>query len=110
MTPDSVMAMKDSTAYMVTDILRDVMTAGSGQRANISGLDIAGKTGTTNYPSEIIKKNGMKNSDVPDSWFTGYTTDYTISVWGGYEKYTTPITTYRQRQICSSKSFQNGHE
>ena len=45
--------MKDSTAYMVTDILRDVLTAGTGKRAAISGLDIAGKTGTTNYPSEI---------------------------------------------------------
>ena len=46
--PEKVVAMKDSTAYMVTDILRDVLTVGTGKRANISGLDIAGKTGTTN--------------------------------------------------------------
>ena len=36
MTPDPIVAMKDSTAYMVTDILRDVLTAGTGKRANIS--------------------------------------------------------------------------
>ncbi len=105
MTPESVMAMKDSTAYMVTDILRDVLSKGSGQRANISGLDIAGKTGTTNYPSEIIKKNGMKNTDVPDSWFTGYTSDYTIAVWGGYEKYTTPITTLDKGRYVPQNLF-----
>ena len=75
------------------------------QRANISGLDIAGKTGTTNYPSEIIKKNGMKNSDVPDSWFAGYTTDYTIAVWGGYEKYTTPITTFDKGRYVPQNLF-----
>lgn len=94
MLPDPEIVMKDSTAYMVTDILRDVLTSGTGTKANISGLDIAGKTGTTNYPSEIISKHGLKNTDVPDSWFAGYTTNYTIAVWGGYEKYTTPITTY----------------
>ncbi len=63
--------MKDSTAYMVTDILRDVLTAGTGKGANISGLDIAGKTGTTNKAI--------------DSWFAGYSTNYTIAAWGGYQ-------------------------
>ena len=37
MTPDSETVMKDSTAYMVTDILRDVLTAGTGTKAAISG-------------------------------------------------------------------------
>ncbi|MBE1554145.1 PBP1A family penicillin-binding protein [Sporosarcina limicola] len=94
MVSDPVATMKDSTAYMVTDILRDVVTSGTGTVADIPGLDEAGKTGTTNYPSEIISKHNMKNTDVPDSWFAGYTTDYTIAIWGGYKDYTTPITTY----------------
>ena len=105
MTPDPETVMKDSTAYMVTDILRDVLTAGTGTKAAISGLDIAGKTGTTNYPSEIITKNGLKNSDVPDSWFAGYTTDYTIAVWGGYEKYATPITTFDKGRYVPQNLF-----
>ena len=74
MAPNPEIAMKDSTAYMVTDILREVLSSGTGTKANVSGLDIAGKTGTTNYPSDIHEKNGLKNTDVPDSWFAGYTT------------------------------------
>lgn len=104
-TPESEIVMKDSTAYMVTDILRDVLTSGTGTKASISGLDIAGKTGTTNYPSEIIQKNGLKNTDVPDSWFAGYTTNYTIAVWGGYEKYATPITTYDKGRYVPQNLF-----
>lgn len=94
LAPDPKTVMKDSTAYMVTDILRDVISYGTGKTANVQGLDMAGKTGTTNYDAKTMKEKGMKNTDVPDSWFTGYTTDYTISVWGGYKDFKTPITTY----------------
>jgi len=76
LTPDSVAVMKDSTAYMVTDMLRDVLTKGTGKRAAVQGLDVAGKTGTTNF----AEKSGAQ-----DTWFAGYTTDYTIAVWGGYQ-------------------------
>ena len=41
--------MQDYTAYMVTDMLRTVVNAGTGQTANVPGLDVAGKTGTTNF-------------------------------------------------------------
>ena len=71
LTPKSSVAMKESTAYMVTDVLRDVFTQGTGTHANISGLDIAGKTGTTN--------------EAKDSWFAGYSPNYTIAAWGGYQ-------------------------
>ncbi len=94
LAPDPKTVMKDSTAYMVTDILRDVISYGTGKTANVQGLDMAGKTGTTNYDAKTMKEKGMKNTDVPDSWFTGYTTEYTISVWGGYKDFKTPITTY----------------
>ncbi|MCM3224674.1 transglycosylase domain-containing protein [Terribacillus saccharophilus] len=74
MKPESKAAMSESTAYMVTDMMRSVMTEGTGTLANVSGLDIAGKTGTTN-------KEGQKGS--PDSWMNGLTTNYTLSVWTG---------------------------
>src|SRR5690606_9151520 len=52
-SPEPVTAMKDSTAYMVTDMLRDVVdtsiSGSTGKEAAISGLDMAGKTGTSNY-------------------------------------------------------------
>ncbi|MGG0642777.1 PBP1A family penicillin-binding protein [Sporosarcina gallistercoris] len=93
LSPDPVSAMKDSTAYMVTDMLRDVMTKpnGTGTKANIPGMDIAGKTGTTNYSAEDKKLYNIGKNSVPDSWFAGYTTDYTIAVWGGHEKRNEPI-------------------
>src|SRR5699024_2826502 len=69
-------AMSDYTAYMVTDMLKSVMNEGTGTGANIPGLDVAGKTGTTT-------RKGIDGS--PDSWFAGYTTNYTIAAWTGYD-------------------------
>ena len=39
----------------------------------------------------------MQSSDVPDAWFTGYTTQYTVAVWTGYKERTTPIKSRDQR-------------
>lgn len=72
-------AMEDYTAYMVTDMLKSVVQSGTGTAANISGLPMAGKTGTTNLPDDLGGGN-------PDVWFVGYTTNYTISVWTGHDK------------------------
>ncbi|MCG7343062.1 PBP1A family penicillin-binding protein [Sporosarcina sp. ACRSL] len=107
LAPDPVTVMKDSTAYMVTDILRDVISYGTGKTAGVSGLDMAGKTGTTNYDAKTMNERGMKNTDVPDSWFTGYTTEYTISVWGGYKDFKTPITTYDRGRYVPQILFRN---
>ncbi|WP_337873730.1 transglycosylase domain-containing protein [Exiguobacterium sp.] len=68
-------AMEDYTAYMLTDMLRDVVSAEGG--TYVPGAfpwDVAGKTGTTNEPNSKEPK---------DKWFTGYSTDYSISVWTG---------------------------
>lgn len=78
--------MKDSTAFIVTDMLKDVLTEsyGTGRLANVPGLPIAGKTGSTNFtPAEVAKYN-IPSSGVKDSWMSGYTTNYTVSVWAGY--------------------------
>lgn len=77
--PEPKAVMADYTAYMVTDMLKDVLTSGSGTSANIPSLPVAGKTGTTNLPDNL--GGGANNS-----WFVGYTTNYTISAWVGYEK------------------------
>src|SRR5699024_5793752 len=73
--PEPETAMSESTAYMITDMLKTVITEGTGTQANVPGLPDAGKTGTTT-------REGIEGS--PDSWFSGYTTNYTISVWTGY--------------------------
>lgn len=74
-------AMNKATAYMMTDMLKGVFTdsQGSGREANISGVNQAGKTGTANYP-------GGNQSGVMDSWMAGYTKNYSIAVWTGYDR------------------------
>jgi penicillin-binding protein 1A len=76
-SPEPEAVMSDYTAYMITDMLKTVVTEGTGTNANVPGIPVAGKTGTTSLPDE---------SGSPDSWFVGYSTNYTISAWtGGYE-------------------------
>ncbi len=50
--------MHDHTAYMVTDVLRDVVkpgAGGTGPTAYVSGFDVAGKTGTQNFDARDVK-------------------------------------------------------
>lgn len=77
-------AMKDSTAYMITDMLKGVPES-YATYANISGLHQAGKTGTTNYSSEAIATNAALSGTAMDSWYNGYTKNYSMSVWTGYD-------------------------
>lgn len=100
--PETNVAMSDYTAYMVTDILRDVVSNkpnASAAAAIISGVDVAGKTGTTNYSADEFSKYNLSNSSVPDSWFAGYTTDYSIAIWSGYSKRKDAITTWPERRL-----------
>ncbi|SIQ24312.1 penicillin-binding protein 1A [Bacillus cereus] len=87
--PKEQRAMHDYTAYMVTDVLRDVVKPGSGgtgPTAYVSGIDVAGKTGTQNFDEDVIKEYGIPADANRDSWFAGYTPQYTMAVWTGYEK------------------------
>jgi len=85
--PNGTEAMKDSTAYMITDMLKDVITEGTATNAQIPGLPQAGKTGTTNYTDDELAAVGGTNVPyaAPDAWFAGYSTSYSISVWVGYD-------------------------
>lgn len=70
-TPDTHTAMKDSTAYLITSAMQDVVSKGTGTAAKLSGYVAAGKTGTT--------------TSTRDLWFSGYTPYLTASVWSGYD-------------------------
>ncbi|MBQ2879192.1 MAG: transglycosylase domain-containing protein, partial [Anaerotignum sp.] len=63
--------LKETTAYMLTDMMRDVISRGTGGQAGISGMNVSGKTGTTN--------------DTIDLTFYGYTPYYTGGIWMGYD-------------------------
>ncbi|OLN23212.1 hypothetical protein BTO30_04370 [Domibacillus antri] len=82
---ESEPAMSDYTAYMVTDMLKDAVDYGTGTAANIPTLHVAGKTGTTNYTDDELARYNFPSSASPDSWFVGYTTNYTAAIWTGYE-------------------------
>ena len=60
---------KPEQAYLMTDILKDVVKRGTGRNARVKGLALAGKTGTTN--------------DGVDAWFCGYSPTVTTIVWFG---------------------------
>ena len=68
----SRVAMKDTTAYLMTDMLKNAVAAGTGGQARFNGMHIAGKTGTTN--------------DNKDRYFVGFTPYYVAAVWTGYEE------------------------
>lgn len=72
-TPVTRQVFKDSTAYLLTSAMKDVISIGTGTAAKFTGIDMpaAGKTGTT-------------SKDI-DLWFEGYTPYYTAGIWGGWD-------------------------
>lgn len=85
-------AMKETTAYMMTEMMKTVLYSGIGRDAYISWLPQAGKTGTSNYTDDEIE-NYIKRYDyvAPDESFVGYTRKYSMAVWTGYSNRLTPI-------------------
>ncbi len=69
--PQSRQVIKESTAFLLTNAMVDVVTVGTGGSVNFGGMAIAGKTGTT--------------SDYNDVWFAGYTPYYTATTWAGFD-------------------------
>lgn len=80
-----------SVANEMNSILLNVVESGTGSGAKISGLQIAGKTGTTQLPYQDI--NGSK-----DQWFVGYTPSIVGTIWLGYDK------TDREHYLSNSSS------
>ena len=70
-TSQSKQVIKETTAFLLTNAMVDVVTSGTGGSVNFGGMAIAGKTGTT--------------SDYNDVWFSGYTPYYTATVWAGFD-------------------------
>jgi penicillin-binding protein 1A len=73
--PAAPRVMDERVNYIISSILRDVITRGTGRRALVlERSDIGGKTGTTNGPM--------------DAWFSGYNQDVATSTWVGFDNYT----------------------
>lgn len=72
--PETRQVMKESTAWLLTNAMEDVVKVGTGSRARFNqiAMPVAGKTGTT--------------SNNVDAWFVGYTPYYTAGIWSGYDE------------------------
>lgn len=84
-TQNTRTVMDDKTAYYLTYMMEETVKSGTGTEAQINGISVAGKTGTT--------------SDDKDRWFAGYTPEYTAAVWCGYDQ--------PQEVILTDKSIEN---
>ncbi|MEE0686893.1 MAG: transglycosylase domain-containing protein [Lachnospiraceae bacterium] len=71
--PEKRQVIKESTAYVLTDAMHDVVTnGGTGTKANMKNMYVAGKTGTSSNDYDI--------------WFAGYTPYLTATIWSGYDE------------------------
>ena len=78
--------MKDSTAYIMNNILESAVVSGFNGGARVGGSHVAAKTGTSNFDSATMKSKGLPSYAVNDLWTVAYTSQYSIGVWYGYEK------------------------
>lgn len=77
--------MSEETAYMINDILTDAGASNVGGNFKISGTDVAAKGGTTTIDAASAKQLGIPSYATPSHWNNVYTTDYSISLWYGYD-------------------------
>lgn len=87
--------IKETTAWLLIDAMKDVLTSGTGGKANFADMEVAGKTGTT-------------NSD-RDSAFAGMTPYYTAAIWGGYDD-NSPQSTTDYPMVIWSAAMSRIHE
>lgn len=96
--PEGTRVMTEETAFMMTDMLKSVLTYGYGYTAAINGVPMAGKTGTSNYTDaetaailSAVPEAYSSGMVVPDENFVGYSTKYAMAVWTGYADRMTPV-------------------
>ncbi|MFI3069185.1 penicillin-binding protein PBP1A [Streptococcus suis] len=96
--PEGTRVMTEETAFMMTNIMKSVMTSGYGLNASVRGIPMAGKTGTSNYTDSetesilaSVPEANYSYTVVPDENFVGYSSQYAMAVWTGYTNRMTPI-------------------
>ena len=85
MKEEPVKAMSEETAYLMTNILKGVLTSnGTSPNGKVANFDMAGKSGSSTFDDSAFYNHGIDVvNSTKDSWMIGYTTDYTVSVWQG---------------------------
>ena len=85
MKEEPVKAMSEETAYLMTNVLKGVLTSnGISPNGKVANFDMAGKSGSSTFDDSAFYNHGIDVvNSTKDSWMIGYTTDYTVSVWQG---------------------------
>ena len=85
MKSESVKAMSEETAYLMTNMLKNVLTSnGTSPNGKVPGFDMAGKSGSSTFDENARLRFGIDIvNSTKDSWMVGYSTEYTVSVWQG---------------------------
>ncbi|MGD0032773.1 PBP1A family penicillin-binding protein [Paenibacillus illinoisensis] len=78
--PENKQVITSTTANTMTMMLQNVVSQGTGSRAQLSRYKVAGKTGTTQAAVPGIGREGNR-----DLWFVGYTSKWTAAVWMGFD-------------------------
>ena len=104
---EKVQAMSAETAYMITDMLITATKQDVGGKINVSGTEVASKTGTSTH-----NKKGVPDSASKDNWVITYSPDYVISFWYGTDyltskEYTKALDAARERKLISAQLANN---
>ena len=83
MTNPSKQVMSEETAFLINNILHDVLKNSS---FDVTNAYLSAKTGQSNYDEKTIKKYQLPYNATKDSWVIGYTKNYTVGVWCGFGK------------------------
>ncbi len=86
-----VQVLKETSAFLLTDMMKDVVSSGTAGKANFKSIKmpIAGKTGTTQETKDLA--------------FVGYTPYYVAGIWTGYDRYDKTVP--NMQRILKSKSY-----
>lgn len=80
-------AMKDSTSYMLAEVLKGTFEAyGSAYGHGVSGVNLAAKTGTGTYGEQTYQQYNLPDDAAKDVWINGFTPKYSMSVWMGFNE------------------------
>ena len=86
--PETHKVLKESSAWLLTSGMESVVSSGTATRAKVSNQPTAGKTGTTQFDTDI--------------WFCGFTPYYTASIWVGYDDNSRQVSSVNHTSIWRS--------
>lgn len=94
--------MKETTAYLITNILFNVTPS----TATVYGTQIATKTGTSSYPDDMLREYGLSTNVIRDSWVATYNPEYTITFWYAYDKFDPEYVNYMSNATSNRNQIQ----